>query len=680
MAEAVQYIAWLDVTHSSDSTRAVLGAGGSSRPLRERIKVRDLEAHAPVLALASLVASHHIASNISGAHLCKRLLLSVHGRVSFTLHHIAFLTAARTPFICSSFQTLSLSGHSLVFLPYYRLSLAMDSLCLPTYREGHSRRYHPYPCPPRSRGIQVTDRLVRHLNYHPPISSVLRLIVIEILFPHQSRSALQDEGLLSDEVGEILSSRDENGRKPGERHPFCSRDSNVPFALVFDQSRYDTREIRSDTAQHGSQNDVTNLERALGLEPGQQHHGFIAVVLELAAAVRSAINWPAVVLKKFFSPNDDVLVLWVLVDASAKGSSEVQTETHAPRRVAITPGGRYLVMSCSNSILPSQSQVTTLPKECLRSSANLFAPTRSCCTLLTAISITTRTHSGLQSMSLSLRLRAIALCPRTGLSRAAACPGLLPRACGVRRAPAGVRLFSLHSVWRSVPPPPDNLKKGKQSEDEPTPAEKAPTIRENIYTIPNLLTLSRIAACPVLGWSIVNNDFYLATGILVYAGLTDLVDGFLARRFNMRSVLGTILDPAADKMLMTTLTVTLAMKDLLPVPLAVIILGRDVLLSLAAFYIRYTTLPPPVGAISIPELLSRDRFAQKTFTRYWDFSIPSAEVHPTGISKVNTALQLLLMGTTTIGPILPFDIAVSLHALQYVYARLVAEYTLTLEY
>ncbi|KAL7280738.1 CDP-diacylglycerol--glycerol-3-phosphate 3-phosphatidyltransferase [Trametes coccinea BRFM310] len=181
--------------------------------------------------------------------------------------------------------------------------------------------------------------------------------------------------------------------------------------------------------------------------------------------------------------------------------------------------------------------------------------------------------------------------------------------------------------------------------------EKAPTIRENIYTIPNLLTLSRIAACPVLGWSIVNDDFYLATGLLVYAGLTDLVDGFLARRFNMRSVLGTILDPAADKMLMTTLTVTLAMKDLLPVPLAVIILGRDVLLSLAAFYIRYTTLPPP-----------------KTFTRYWDFSIPSAEVHPTGISKVNTALQLLLMGTTTIGPILPFDIALPLQALQWIVA------------
>ena len=125
-------------------------------------------------------------------------------------------------------------------------------------------------------------------------------------------------------------------------------------------------------------------------------------------------------------------------------------------------------------------------------------------------------------------------------------------------------------------------------EDHPETNSKKPTLttlRENIYTIPNLLTVSRILACPVLGWSIVNNDFTLATGLLVYAGLTDLVsirlvncsskvvnflhgclkvDGYLARRYNMQSVLGTILDPAADKTLMTTLTITLAMKGLLP--------------------------------------------------------------------------------------------------------------------
>lgn len=49
------------------------------------------------------------------------------------------------------------------------------------------------------------------------------------------------------------------------------------------------------------------------------------------------------------------------------------------------------------------------------------------------------------------------------------------------------------------------------------------TLRENIYTIPNLLTVSRIVACPVLGWAIVHDNFEFATALLVYAGLTDTV-------------------------------------------------------------------------------------------------------------------------------------------------------------
>lgn len=68
------------------------------------------------------------------------------------------------------------------------------------------------------------------------------------------------------------------------------------------------------------------------------------------------------------------------------------------------------------------------------------------------------------------------------------------------------------------------------------------------------------------------------------------------------------------------------------VPLLVLILGRDLVLGVAALYYRYISLPAP-----------------KTFARYWDFSLPSAEVRPTGISKVNTALQLGLVGWTLTG-------------------------------
>ena len=89
-----------------------------------------------------------------------------------------------------------------------------------------------------------------------------------------------------------------------------------------------------------------------------------------------------------------------------------------------------------------------------------------------------------------------------------------------------------------------------------------------------------------------------------------------------------------------------------------IILGRDFGLGIAALYYRYISLPPP-----------------KTFSRYWDFSLPSAEVHPTNISKVkpttyyfliklNTLLQLILIGSSTIQPILIPDISIYMSVLQ----------------
>lgn len=84
----------------------------------------------------------------------------------------------------------------------------------------------------------------------------------------------------------------------------------------------------------------------------------------------------------------------------------------------------------------------------------------------------------------------------------------------------------------------------------------------------------------------------------------------------------------ADKFLMTTLVTCLAVNGSMAAPLAVIILGRDVSLAVSALYYRYASLPAP-----------------KTMARYWDFSLPSAEVHPTQLSKYNTFLQLCLLGT-----------------------------------
>ncbi|KAK7963673.1 CDP-diacylglycerol-glycerol-3-phosphate 3-phosphatidyltransferase [Apiospora saccharicola] len=177
------------------------------------------------------------------------------------------------------------------------------------------------------------------------------------------------------------------------------------------------------------------------------------------------------------------------------------------------------------------------------------------------------------------------------------------------------------------------------------------TPHEDIYTIPNLLTASRLVAAPFIGYAILHDAHAWALGLFVYAGVSDLLDGWIARRWKMGSVVGSVIDPMADKILMTILTVCLATKGALPVWLAGIILGRDVGLGFAAIYYRWISLPSP-----------------KTFMRYWDFSLPSAEVRPTTISKYNTFLQLALMGATTVSPLLTMDVAVALTGLQYTVA------------
>lgn len=90
------------------------------------------------------------------------------------------------------------------------------------------------------------------------------------------------------------------------------------------------------------------------------------------------------------------------------------------------------------------------------------------------------------------------------------------------------------------------------------------TTHENIYNIPNFLTASRLIATPVIGYLVLHEQHKYALALFAYAGITDLVDGWIARRFHLQTVVGSVVDPMADKVLMTVLTVTLAMKGLLP--------------------------------------------------------------------------------------------------------------------
>ncbi|KAG0004895.1 hypothetical protein BGZ80_008148 [Entomortierella chlamydospora] len=189
---------------------------------------------------------------------------------------------------------------------------------------------------------------------------------------------------------------------------------------------------------------------------------------------------------------------------------------------------------------------------------------------------------------------------------------------------------------------------GPGNEVSKTKGGKKMLLRENIYTIPNFLTFSRLVAAPVIGYWVLQGDYTNAAILFGVASVTDGLDGWIARRFQMQSIVGTILDPMADKTLMTILTVTLAMQNLIPIPIAGVILGRDAGLILASFYYRYISLPEP-----------------KTFTRYWDFSIPSAEVRPTMISKVNTAIQMAYIGLSLMAPVFDFTGHVGLEYLGY---------------
>lgn len=90
------------------------------------------------------------------------------------------------------------------------------------------------------------------------------------------------------------------------------------------------------------------------------------------------------------------------------------------------------------------------------------------------------------------------------------------------------------------------------------------TPRENIYNIPNLLTVSRLIAAPVTAYLLVNDHFKWALALFAYAGVTDLVDGWMARKWKLQTVAGSVIDPMADKALMIVLTVTLAVKGAIP--------------------------------------------------------------------------------------------------------------------
>ena len=127
----------------------------------------------------------------------------------------------------------------------------------------------------------------------------------------------------------------------------------------------------------------------------------------------------------------------------------------------------------------------------------------------------------------------------------------------------------------------------------------------------NLVTLARLLAVPVLVWLILSGEFVATFWLFLAAGLSDAIDGYVAKRFDQRSELGALLDPIADKTLIVSLFVTLGIAGHLPNWLVIMVVFRDLLI---------------VGGFLLAAAL--------TLPVNW---------RPLYVSKLNTALQLFLI-------------------------------------
>ena len=129
--------------------------------------------------------------------------------------------------------------------------------------------------------------------------------------------------------------------------------------------------------------------------------------------------------------------------------------------------------------------------------------------------------------------------------------------------------------------------------------------------LPNVLTIGRILAIPPLVILLLSGRYGWALVVAVIAGLSDLIDGWLARRFDWQSRFGSLADPAADKLLMLASYLTLAWLGYLPWWLFVLVVGRDLVIVIGGW----------------------------VYHRYFE----SLEAEPTQLSKFNTFCQVFLM-------------------------------------
>ncbi|CAB3401608.1 unnamed protein product [Caenorhabditis bovis] len=167
--------------------------------------------------------------------------------------------------------------------------------------------------------------------------------------------------------------------------------------------------------------------------------------------------------------------------------------------------------------------------------------------------------------------------------------------------------------------------------------------RYKLATVPNAICVARIACTPIIGYLVCQNQFTPAFVLFTGAALSDILDGWIARNIRgQASLLGSVLDPIADKLLVSTMFITMTYSGLIPLPLTVVVLLRDVLLIVGGFYKRYQTMEPPYS-----------------LNRFFNPQVSSMQVVPTAMSKINTLFQLSIVELSLASPVFDFSAQVN---------------------
>lgn len=149
-------------------------------------------------------------------------------------------------------------------------------------------------------------------------------------------------------------------------------------------------------------------------------------------------------------------------------------------------------------------------------------------------------------------------------------------------------------------------------------------LQDRYITIPNALTMIRMVLAPYVAYCLLHDQAVAAVYSFAVAGALDGIDGWVARRFNQSSVIGSYLDPLADKILVGCTSCALMSVGALPWWSVLIIVGRDAGLIAGGLWHRYTTKPQGVPFFSTSHA-------------------STMQVEPSPLSKANTALQVILL-------------------------------------